>query len=246
VPAVFFLKRPPAPLGVLIGYGLMLGVVQFGLLFVAIGLGMPAGLSSLLMQTQVLFTVAISALVFGERPHAAQILGAVVALAGIAVIGWRQLKEASALPFFLVLASAAAWGAANAIGKRAGKVDMLAFIAWSSLAAPAPLFILSFFLEGRSGWAAVSHPTWTLVGAVAFLAWPSTILAYGIWTRLLLRYPAPVVAPFAFLVPVFGVTAAWIVFGEPLTLEESLGGLLILAGLTCSFFGRRFVSALWR
>ncbi|HUZ66136.1 MAG TPA: EamA family transporter [Beijerinckiaceae bacterium] len=246
VPAVFFFPRPKASAAIIISYGLVLGVVQFGLLFVAIRLGMPAGLSSLLMQTQVLFTIAFFALFYRQRPTAAQILGAVVAFIGIALIGRQQMSSAGALPFFLVLGAAAAWGVASVIGKQAGKVEMPGFIVWSSLAAPAPLFLLSYVFEGASGWRVALHPSWTLIGAVAFLAWPSTILAYAIWTRLLLRYPAPVVAPFAFLVPVFGMAAAWVVFGEPVTLAEALGGALILAGLACSYFGQRFVAAVWR
>lgn len=241
IPAVFFIRPPRASPALVIAYGLILGVVQFGLLFVAIRLGMPAGLSSLLMQTQVLFTAAIFAVAYKQRPSAAQIIGAGLAFAGIAFIGRQEMGSVGAVPFFMVLGAAAAWGFASLIGRRAGKVDMVAFIAWSSLAAPAPLFALSLLFEGEGGWRAVSHPTWALVGSVAFLAWPSTILAYAIWTRLLLRYPAALVGPFAFLVPVFGMGAARAVFGEPVTGTDVMGGGLIVGGLAFGLFGQRLV-----
>ena len=49
LPAVFFVRPPKVAFPILLTYGLAVGVLQFGLLFSAIGLGMPAGLSSLVM-----------------------------------------------------------------------------------------------------------------------------------------------------------------------------------------------------
>src|SRR5205085_1948579 len=65
IPAVFFIGRPKVALGILVGYGLAVGVGQFGLLFAAIKLGMPAGLASLVIQLQVFFTVALAVLLLG-------------------------------------------------------------------------------------------------------------------------------------------------------------------------------------
>ncbi len=65
----------------LVAYGLAIGVGQFGLLFLAIKLGMPAGLSSLVIQLQVFFTIFPRVgVLFGERPAGAQLVGAGVAL----------------------------------------------------------------------------------------------------------------------------------------------------------------------
>ena len=67
LPAIFFVRRPDVRLASLIGYGFAIGVVQFGLLFVAIKLGLPAGLASLI-QLQVFFTMGLAALFLAERP----------------------------------------------------------------------------------------------------------------------------------------------------------------------------------
>ena len=48
----------------------------------------------------------------------------------------------------MTVVAAAAWGVANIISKRAGRVDMLGFIVWSSLVAPLPLLGLSLWLDG--------------------------------------------------------------------------------------------------
>ena len=45
---------------------------------------MPAGLSSLLIQMQVPFTVALAWIVLKERPRALQVIGGAVALLGVA------------------------------------------------------------------------------------------------------------------------------------------------------------------
>jgi O-acetylserine/cysteine efflux transporter len=61
--------RPPkTSIGVVMSFGFVLGVVQFGLLFFAIHIGMPAGLSSLIIQMPVFFTIALAYFLLKERP----------------------------------------------------------------------------------------------------------------------------------------------------------------------------------
>ncbi len=244
IPAVFFIRPPKAPALVVIAYGLTIGVAQFSLLFIAIRLGMPAGLSSLLMQTQVVFTVLFAWIAMGERPRGAQIAGVVVAMAGLCVIASEKATGAAALPFLMVIAAAASWSIGNIIGKRAGKVDMLAFITWSSLAAPPFLLALSLWFEGDSAVAALQHPGWKALLSAAFLGYGATLFGYSLWARLLSRRPAVVVAPFSLLVPVFGFLSAWIVFGETTTMTELFGAALILAGVGWNALGPRVVAAL--
>src|SRR5258708_31715271 len=61
VPAVFFVKRPRASWRLVAAYGLFLGVGEFGLLFTAIKLGAPTGLSSLILQAPAFFTALLAA-----------------------------------------------------------------------------------------------------------------------------------------------------------------------------------------
>src|ERR671914_1934553 len=86
VPAIFLVGRPRVPWRYVLGIGAALGVVKFGLLFVSIDQGLPVGLASLLLQLQVIFTIALAAAVLGERPRAAQVAVAAIAFAGLAVI----------------------------------------------------------------------------------------------------------------------------------------------------------------
>ena len=132
----------------MLGFGFLLGVVKFGLLFVRLDLGMPAGLSSLLLQLQVIFTIVFAGFVLRERPRRQQMAGAAVAFAGLAVIGIDRAASAPILPFLLILAAAAAWGVTNVITRVAQPPDPLAMLVWASLVPPLPLLGLSLLFEG--------------------------------------------------------------------------------------------------
>lgn len=237
VPIVFFLPRPMAPAWVVTLYGLLIGVGQFGLLFIAIHEGFPVGLASLVIMAQVFFTILLAWLILGERPRRAQIVGAAVGFAGMAVIGSERLAGASLGPFLLVILASVFWGSGNVLAKSVGKIDMLAFTVWSSLAAPLPLIALSLAVEGTGGLAALAHPGWKLVVSVLVLSYGGTLFGYGLWVRLMAHHSAATVAPFALLVPVVGMIAAAILFGESLSAVEVVGGALVMAGLALNVFG---------
>jgi O-acetylserine/cysteine efflux transporter len=247
VPAVLFVRPPRAPIGTVVLYGLLIGVGQFGLLFLAIAHGMPVGLTSLVIQLQAFVTIFLAWAILGERPSPVQSFAAALALAGIVVIGLERLGGARLLPFLMVVGAALCWGAGNLVGKRAalrgpGRVDMFAFTIWSSLAAPLPLIALSLGFDGPAALQALLPPSWTLVACVAALAYGATILGFGLWSRLLAHHPAGRVAPFALLIPVVGMVAAWLVFDEAPGPLGLLGALLVMAGLTLNVFGDRLLA----
>ena len=247
LPAVLFLKRPPVSWRLLVGFGLIFGVVKFGLLFVGMKAGMPAGLSSIVLQMQAFFTIGFAFLVLGERPVPIQYLGAAVAIAGIAVIGWARWTGAEFLPFLLVIAAAACWGVSNILTKRAGRIDMLAFIVWTALVPIVPLLALSLAFEGPAAiGAALAHPSWTAIGAVIYLAGPTTLFGYGVWSFLLSRHPAATVAPLTLLVPIFGMGSAALVLGEPFGRAEMAGAALVFVGLVVNVLGPRLALRLRR
>ncbi|PPQ37327.1 O-acetylserine/cysteine efflux transporter [Rhodoblastus acidophilus] len=240
VPLVVFVPRPKARLFDLAGYGLCIGVGQFGLLFAAIKFGMPAGLASLVIQIQSVFTILLAWAFLRQKPRAAQMLGAGVALAGVALIAVSRGAASPVLPFVAVVAAAAFWAAGNLFSIRAGRVHMLGFIVWSSLFSPAPLLALSWALEDHSAIVrAVTHPSLTVWGGAAFLAYGPTMVGYGLWSWLLSRHPVALVAPFSLLVPVFGLSSAALIFGETLNAATLAGIAVVLMGLAIAVFAPR-------
>ncbi len=242
VPLVLFLRPPKTTLLIVVLYGLAIGVGQFGVLFIAIRQGFPVGLASLVIQLQAFFTILFAWALLGERPGLTEVVGALIAFAGIALIGSERLGGASLGPLLLVIVAAAFWGAGNVIGKFAGPIDMLAFTAWSSLVAPVPLLLASAWLDGPAALAPLLHPSLRLVIAVLVLSYLGTVFGYGLWSRLLSRHPASAVTPFALLVPVVGMLGGYLVFGEPLDAFELWGAVLVMAGLAVNVFGDRLLT----
>ncbi|MBC6457681.1 EamA family transporter [Actinomadura sp. HBU206391] len=236
-PAVLVVRRPDLPWRWFALIGLPLGVGQFGLLFVAMHLGMPAGLSSLVLQTQALFTVLFAGVLLGERLHPMQASGMIVAFGGVALIGADLEQSSPPAAFALCVAGAAMWGLAN-IGMRRmnqshdPKPDAFAFMVWMSLVPPLPLLALSLVFEGpRAGLEALSGLSLMGLGALAYIAYMSTLVGFGLWGRLMRRYDAGVVAMYSLLVPPFGLASAALLLDERFSAPRLLAAVLILGGV---------------
>jgi O-acetylserine/cysteine efflux transporter len=220
---------------VIVGLTTFLG--QYVFLFVAMALGMPAGLSSVTLQLQVFITILLSVAVLGERPALRQWVGGAVALAGLAAIASTvgQGTSIPAIAILFVILSASTWAIGNVTVKRAGPAagfGTVAGVAWASLIPPIPALALSFAFEGPERiWSAVTNLHLITILAIGYTVILSTWAAFAMWSKLLATYPAGTAAPFALLVPVFGGLSGYLVLGETLTPVRLLGSLLIFAGL---------------
>ncbi|GID93671.1 EamA family transporter [Amorphoplanes digitatis] len=232
-PAVLFAGRPPARWRWVLAVALALGVTKFSLLFAGIAAGMPAGLSSLILQSQAVFTTIFAVLLLRERPGPRRIAGLAVAALGIGVVATRL--GADGLPagaFGLVLGAAVAWGVSNVATRRAAPADTLRFMVWVSAVAALPLAVLSVLVEGPAAdLAALRAIDATAVAALLFVALISTLAGFGAWGALIRRYGASAVAPFSMLVPVFGIASAAIFLGEAVHGTDLAGGVLVVGGV---------------
>jgi O-acetylserine/cysteine efflux transporter len=243
VPLVFFVRRPRLPWPYIACYGFAIGVCQFGLLFLGMKLGMPAGLSSLVIQLQVFFTIGLAIAFLGDKLRKQDVVGAAIATVGVALLGLYKLQSgmtATLIGFLLVLASGLAWAIGNVVAKRAAKfdADMFALVVWSSLVPPLPLALMSFAFEGGTTvWKAVAAASPLAWSCVLLLAWGATLFGFASWARLLHRYPTARVSPFALLIPVSGLASGAIFLGEGLAPLQLAGVALVLAGLAENIFG---------
>jgi len=235
VPAILFLGRPRVPWRWVIGVGLALGVAKFGLLFIAMDRGVPAGLASLVLQSQVIFTVLFAVTVLRERPRPAQLTGIAIACAGLLLIMLDRGLSAPLGSLALVILAGACWGVANMFTRTARPPDTLRFMIWVSAVAVVPLTLLSLLVEGpRADLAALRGIELTGVGALAYLAVVATLFGFGVWGYLLRQYDASTVAPFSLLVPVVGMAAAWLLRGEAVGIQQAIAALLIIGGMACT------------
>ena len=246
IPLVFFINPPRMPWRYVAAYGFFIGVCQFGLLFLGMKLGMPAGLSSLVIQVQIFFTIGLAIVFLGDRLHRQNLIGAAIATAGVVLLGAYKLiggTTATLIGFVLVLVAAVAWAIGNVIAKRAAGEhadDMFALVVWSSLIPPLPLAALSYVFEGGvSVWHSVATASAFAWGCVLFLAWGATLFGFASWAGLLHRYPTALISPFALLIPVSGLASGALFLGESLAPLQMLGVALVFAGLAENVYGLR-------
>jgi drug/metabolite transporter (DMT)-like permease len=236
IPTVLLVPRPRVPLRWLLGYGLGFGTVQFLFLFVAMDVGMPTGLASLVLQASAPFTVLLGALLLRERMGVRQVAGITLAVVGLLAIAVAQAHAAALIPLLLTLVGALGWAFGNLAARLADAPNPLHLTLWMSVVPPVPLLAASLLTEGPAAdWAAVRAAV-TPAGvpgllAIAYLAILATVLGSGIWTALMRRYPAGVVAPYSLLVPVVGIGLAAAALGERPSVVELVAGVVIIGGV---------------
>jgi O-acetylserine/cysteine efflux transporter len=234
VPTVLFVPRPRVPLKWLLGYGIGFGTLQFLFLFIAMDIGMPTGLASLVLQASAPFTVVLGAVFLRERLTVRQGVGIGLAVLGLAAIAASRAQAAALLPVLLTLCGALGWAFGNLCNRLAAPPKPLHFTLWMCVVPVVPLFAASALLEGN-GWASVPA-LFTVDGlpglaGLVYVALLATVVGSGIWTWLMARYPAGVVAPYSLLVPVVGIALAALVLGERPTMIELVAAVVIVGGV---------------
>lgn len=237
-PFILFIRKPDVSWKAIIGVGLFMSAGQFGLLYLGMALGMPAGLASLVLQAQVLFTVLIAARFLGERPSRRQMLGVGLGLAGLGVVAVGRSAVAPILPLMIVLAAALSWAIGNVVARHSKAASGLGLVVWSGAVVPLPLAGLSLVVDGPGTvWATITDLQMPTILSAIYTAVFASLVGYGIWNRLLTLYPSSDVVPFTLLVPVVGMTAAWLVLNEIPTPPEIMGGLILLVGVATAVLG---------
>jgi O-acetylserine/cysteine efflux transporter len=235
VPAVFFIRPPKIGWRNILLIGAFLSLGQFTLLYLALSLGMPPGLASLLLQTQIVFSVIVSSLVLREHPTRRQLVGIVIGMAGLAEVVIGHTYAAPWLPLVITLLAALSWAIGNVLSRRARAASGLSLVVWSGLVVPIPSLALALVVDGPQVVVhAVTHLSVAAILSTVYTAGAASLVAYTIWNSLLARYPTSAVVPFTLLVPVIGIVAAWAVFSEVPTGTELIGGAIMLGGLAAA------------
>jgi O-acetylserine/cysteine efflux transporter len=236
VPTMLFVPWPNVKVRYLLGYGLGFGTAQFAFLYIAMANGMPTGLASLVLQASAPFTVLLGAVFLGERVSARQLGGVAAAVGGMAVIAWQRAGHAALLPVLLTLVAALGWAFGNMATRKAEPDSPLNFMLWMSVVPPLPLFALSLMMEGPAAqWRSLAtlgtSTGLVALAGMAYVVLVSTVVGSGIWTTLMRRNAAGVVAPFSLLVPVAGISASFLVLGERPSAIEIGAAVVVIAGV---------------
>lgn len=239
-PLIFFVPKPQVSWKVVAGIGLTMSAGQFGLLFTAMHLGLPAGLAPVALQTQMFFTIGLGALFLREYPTRQQILGTVVGVLGLVFVGFGRvasLEQGAALatvlvPLLICIAAGFSWGIGNVISRSAAGASGRGLVVHSALWVPLPMLGLSLILDGPAAVAdaltTMGPETWW---AVAFTAGLASLVGYSIWNSLLGKYPTAKVVPYTLLVPAIGMASAALVLDQYPNGLELTGALILIAGV---------------
>jgi len=245
LPAVFFLKRPAVPWRNLAAYGVLIGAGQFGLLFIAMNGHISPGMAALVIQTQVFFTIGMAMRSAGERVQPVQWVALLLSAAGLVTIATHTDGSTTPLGLAIILVAAFCWASGNMASRRAGRVDMLAYVVWASMFSVPPLLVLSLVIEGPQRIAtSLVHADALAWGAVLWQAVGNTLFGFAAWGWLLGRHPAATITPLALLVPVFGMASSSWWLGEPLPGWKLTAAALVLGGLALNLLWPR-VRAAW-
>ena len=238
LPVVFFMPRPKVSWGNLCVYGLATGVGQFGVMYFAIDGRISPGLASLVIQTQVFFTIGFAMFFAKEGLRLYQAVAVAVAMTGLVIIALHTDATTTFLGLALVVFAGFSWGTANTVSRRAGAINMLSYVVWASAFSIPPLLITSLIFEGGANhlWElTLTAPMGAWVG-VLWQSWANTLFGYAAWGWLLSKHPAAVVAPAPLLVPIFGMGASAFFLGEALPSWKVMAAGLVIAGLVVNLF----------
>lgn len=243
LPMALFLPRPAVPWRRLAAYGVLIGAGQFGLLYLAMQSWISPGLASLVIQSQVFFTIALSMRANGERVRLFQVAALLLATTGIGLIIAHGGGDATPPGIALVLLAALSWSGGNMVARADPHANMLGYVVWASLFSVPPLLALSLLIEGpgaiAAGLARADLGTWA---AVLWQSVGNTMFGYAAWGWLLARHPAATVTPLALLVPVFGMSASAVLLGESLPGWKLGAAGLVIAGLALNLLWPRLTT----
>jgi O-acetylserine/cysteine efflux transporter len=233
-------RKPDVSWGLLIAISGTLFLGQF--LAQAYGLAhqVPVGLTSVIVQSQALFTVAFAVLAFRELPSRPQWIGISVATMGLAMICFTVGYDFTVSAFLVLMLSPICFAIGNLLLRRARHVPQFDLFAWLCVIPPLPLLALSMATEGPdAAWHSVVGLSAASIGCVLALGLISTSIAYWLWGRLLRDHTAAQVVPFALLVPFVGSASSAVVFGETFGPLRAGGMAIVVCGIAIMLLSTR-------
>ncbi|MCW2757985.1 MAG: EamA family transporter [Nocardioidaceae bacterium] len=231
-PAVFLVPRPTASWRTVALVGTFMSLGQFSLLYGSIAAGMSPGLAGLVLQAQVIFTIAIAAGALKEVPTAYQVGGAAVGTLGLVVVGLGRGGDTPLAALLLCLGAALSWGIGNVLSRASKVAGGLSLTVWSALVVPVPALALSFLIDGPSGVrSGIESFGWHALLGTIYTAVLASLVGYGIFNTLLSRNQPSAVVPWILLVPPVAIVSAWLCLGDVPNGAELAGGAVMLVGV---------------
>jgi drug/metabolite transporter (DMT)-like permease len=234
-PMVVFAKAPwpHGKAGHIAVAGLLLQAGYLGGVWSAIKIGMPAGLSALIVGMQPILT-AVAAPLIGERVRPRQWIGLLLGLSGVALVVYAKISLAGLSPAaigYCLLALLSITAGTMYQRRFCPRFDLRTGTLIQFAATVAALLPLAILLEQFD--LSLSKVQWTTSFAAALL-WSVLALSIGaifLLFKLIRRSEATQVTSLLYLTPPTTAIMAWLMFGEALSLAGLLGMAVAVAGV---------------
>ncbi|PKH06077.1 EamA family transporter [Moritella sp. Urea-trap-13] len=230
-PAILFVRKPDVRWCYIALYGITFGVGVWGMMSMSIHSGLSAGTASLILEFSVFISVLMGIVFLKERITNSLKIGLVLSLLGLVFIA--NITDGSVTPsgFVFALVGAISLSSISLLVKKVGIKDMFAFVAWSCAFAPLPLFAMAYLVNDVSLYDELTTLNSTALASVLFQAYPTTLLGYWVWNKMLSQYPLSIMSPFKLLVPIFALLGSVIFYDEQLEINKIIAFSLIMAGV---------------
>ena len=237
LPLIFFVRKPDVSWGYLFSYGIVFGVGVWGMMSLSIAEGLSAGMAGVILEASAFISVILGVVMLRERLTTSTKLGLLLSLVGLLMVFRIEDGSVTTTGAILAITAAISLSIATLIIKKANIKEMFSFVVWSSLFAPLPLFALAYLVNGSSGFIALSSDfNQVAFASVLFQAYPTTVLGYWIWNKLLTLYPLATMGPLKLLIPMFALLGSVIFYNEQIAAEKLMACGLIIAGVALPIF----------
>ncbi|MGI4850705.1 MAG: EamA family transporter [Janthinobacterium lividum] len=233
VPLIFFVKIPKGDWQVIFKFSFFLWTLQLSFINLGLKYGVPAGMFSLLIQTKTAVVLVLSMIFFQYYPRRQELIGVIIAFIGIGLIVGNLLDQGCSLPYLFIIPAILSVSCANLVFKGAScTASPLAITVWCAFITFFPMIILSLCFEGVDAMIdSFEHSTVATWIGMFYNTVLATLVGTSLYVFLLNKYGPEQIVPFNLMVPLFGLTASWIVYNEQLTFTQWIAAFLILGGL---------------
>ena len=231
LPLLFWLKRPPpGQWGRLFAVCLCVGVLHFGLSFVALKMAGDLSSPAIVVQSYIPMTALLAWAVLGEKFAWRTGLAIAVSFGGVLVLGFDPLVLDDPVSLVLMLVSALFLAIGTVLMKGLRGIDAFNMQGWTALIAVLPLLGVSAVLE-PGAIVALGSVSWVGWVGVAYAAFVSSLLGHGLYYVLVQKHPVAQVTPWLMLVPVLAVGLGIAFWGDRPGPRLFIGGAMVLGGV---------------
>ncbi len=227
-----WLLRPPAPgqWPRLIAVCLCIGVLHFGLSFLALRLSSDLSSPAIVMQSYIPMTAILAWLVLGERFAWRTGLAIAISFGGVLVLGFDPVVLANPVALLTMLLAALLLAIGTVLMKPLIGVNVWNMQGWTAVLSVLPLLGLSLLFE-PDGFARLAEASWVGWSGAVYAAFVSSLLGHGLYYVLMQRYPVAQVTPWLLLVPVLAVGLGIAFWGDQPGPRLYIGGAMVLGGV---------------